>query len=128
MGLFTQLGAGAFITPFIASLDVAPSGGLTGLDHRTTRSDGYVGRPVANFGPNCPTVTPPSATDQDHDNVPDSVTFTYTSGNCTDTNDGATVTGTIALTDPTATTADLDFDAVVNGIVGPGRGAPRILM
>lgn len=54
---------------------------------------------------NCPTITPNPPADTDGDGVPDDVTLSFTLPNCSITRDHATfeITGTIQITDPSAT-------------------------
>lgn len=54
---------------------------------------------------NCPTITPNPPVDTDGDRVPDDVTLSFTLPDCSFTRNGATfeITGTIRITDPSAT-------------------------
>jgi hypothetical protein len=63
---------------------------------------------------NCPTITPAQPADNDADGVPTTLSIAYPAG-CTDTQDSLsiTVSGTLSVTDPTPSVADLNFNAAL---------------
>jgi hypothetical protein len=70
------------------------------------------------FTENCPEITPTPITDSDEDGVPDDVTETYTTDNCTDNSSGMlSLSGSFEISDPTASTADLDYDSNIGHFV-----------
>jgi hypothetical protein len=73
----------------------------------------------------CPTQTPTNPTDTDEDGVVDTVTDVFTTANCTEISDGDTISisGTLAIGDPTPTTADLNYNAGLTSFVVQEGGA-----
>jgi len=84
-GSFTFVG---LLWPSFPSAGIAATGGIQPA-------------PMAN----CPTITPNPPVDTDGDRVPDDVTLSFTLPDCSLTRNGATfeITGTIQITDPSAT-------------------------
>jgi len=100
-------------TPFLVLFDRAEAQGVTGLTERLGTRQHPALHPLA-FTANCPEFAPTPILDSDGDGVPDNVTETYTTANCTDNSSGTlSLSGTFAIGDPTNSTADLDYSAQI---------------
>lgn len=106
---------GAFLGPLFGGFGIAPS-------RARAKLAGRGGTRAFDFGPNCPALSPLTPTDSDNDDVPDNVTETFNVSGCTDAANGATLSGSASFSDPTTSTADLDFQARIDNIVGTVDG------
>lgn len=104
-------------TPFLVLFNEASVHGAPLLMQRIGTKAHPAVHPLA-FTGNCPTLSPATITDTDHDGVPDQVTETYTTANCTDNTSGTlSLSGTFGISDPTTTTPDLNYNASITSFV-----------
>lgn len=97
-------------SPFLGLFDRAPA--MTSLSTKA-RS-----RLHALAFTNCPEFAPTPIVDTDGDGVPDSVSETYTTANCTDNSDGTfSLSGTFVIKDPDPSTPSLDYHAGIDNFL-----------
>jgi hypothetical protein len=111
---FTRIGVNSLFGSFLPSGDVqaaAERHALARIGAAAVRR-----QPVhaSGLAADCPTVTPATPADADGDGVPDQATYTFGAANCTDSQDGLVITGTIVVADPSPQTASLDYTATID--------------
>jgi hypothetical protein len=100
------------LDPFLALFNRVSNGKTpaVNLSHVLKR-----GTHARDFGPDCPTVTPATIVDTDHDGIPDSLAETYGS-DCSETTDGntETISGSLSFADATPNTPGLAYNSDIN--------------